>query len=122
MSNFSIKIDLLKLTGAAVVDLQGKTAKKRCVVIPIEDANLFQGAKGVYLDAAAWEAQNPQYGDSHYIKQSLTKEARDKMTDEQKKQIPIIGNVKPIGGAQTAQPFDDSAAPAATSDDDNLPF
>lgn len=34
MANYGIKIDLLKLKGAFMKNLQGKTATKRCIIIP----------------------------------------------------------------------------------------
>ena len=43
MANFSIKTDLLKLKGAFVTNLKGKTATKRCLIIPVDDAGLFIG-------------------------------------------------------------------------------
>lgn len=58
MANFSIKTDLLKLKGAFVTNLKGKTATKRCLIIPVDDAGLFIGEKGVYLNLTAIEMQN----------------------------------------------------------------
>ena len=37
MANFNISIDLTKLPGARVMDIEGKTMTKRCVVIPIDN-------------------------------------------------------------------------------------
>lgn len=102
MSNFSGRINLMKLKNSAVVSINGRTGAKKCVVIPIDDNHLFVSAdennkaKGVYVDFIAWENKSPlQSGDTHGLKQSLPKEAREKMTNEDKKAMPFIGNMKP---------------------------
>lgn len=102
MGNFSGKMNLLKLKNSAVVQIKGNTGTKKCVVIPIEDNHLFVSvdesnkAKGVYVDFIAWENRNSlQSGDTHGLKQSLPKEVREKMSDEDKKAMPFIGNMKP---------------------------
>lgn len=46
MQNFGIKIDLQKLRNAFLRVLKGKTATKRCIVIPIDDnPAIFWGRK-----------------------------------------------------------------------------
>lgn len=103
MSNFGIKLDLLKLKGAAVTELQTPTGVKRCLVIPVDENNIFVGQKGVYLDLCAFEMKNPQYEATHTIKQSLPKAVRDSMTEEQRKALPIVGDLKPLGNNNGAQ-------------------
>lgn len=46
MANYSIKTDLLKLQGAFVTNIKGKTTTKRCLCIPIDGSGLFLGEKG----------------------------------------------------------------------------
>jgi hypothetical protein len=36
MANYNIKSDMLEITGAFVTNIKGKTAVKRCLVIPAE--------------------------------------------------------------------------------------
>ena len=104
MSNFGIKIDLSKLSGASVVELTGRSGvPTKCVVIPVEANHIFVGQKGVYLDLCAFEMKNPQYEATHTIKQSLPKAVRDSMTDEQRKALPIVGDLKPLGNNNGAQ-------------------
>lgn len=102
MSNSSIKVNLLQLQGAFVTNLKGKTATKRCLVIPVDDANLYVGQKGCYLNMTAIEMQNSQYGDTHCIKQNLEKSVYDAMTDEQRRAMPIIGSMRPFEKSQAA--------------------
>lgn len=41
MTNFNGKLNLLKLKRAGVMQIQGRTEVLRCLVIPIEDNNIF---------------------------------------------------------------------------------
>ena len=117
MSNSSIKVNLLQLQGAFVTNLKGKTATKRCLVIPVDDANLYVGQKGCYLNMTAIEMQNSQYGDTHFIKQNLEKSVYDAMTEEQRRAMPIIGSMRPLEKSQAAL---DTTYMVETNDD--LPF
>ena len=94
--NKNIKIDLTAFSGAGIVKLSGKSGQvKKCVVIPIEDNHLYEGEKGIYADFIAWEMkERKENGTTHLLKQSLSKEVRSAMTDEQKKSLPIFGDMK----------------------------
>jgi hypothetical protein len=94
--NYSIKHDLLKLQGAFVTNIQGVTATKRCICIPIDESGLVLGQKGVYLNSIAIEMQDPKYTDTHCIKLDLPKEQREAMTEEQQRALPIIGGLHAI--------------------------
>ncbi len=99
--NFSIKIDMLKLNGAFMRNMTGRTATKRCLIIPVDDNdNIYLGEKGCYLNLTAYEVSNPQYGDTHCVKPDFPREVRERMTDEQRQSIPIIGNMRPIKSQQ----------------------
>lgn len=99
--NFGIKLDLQKLQNAFLRKFTGRTATKTCICIPIEDnPSLFLGEKGCYLNLTANEVENSQYGDTHYVKGDIPKEVYDKMTDEQRRSYPILGNMRPIGPKQ----------------------
>ena len=128
MTNFNGKLNLLKLKRAGVMQILGRTEVLLCVVIPIEDNNIFINTdennrpKAAYLDLTAWELKNPKYEETHMIKQSLSKEIREKMTDDEKKAMPILGGLKPANfeaqnGASTCD------APFAQAQDlSDLPF
>ena len=128
MNSYSGKMNLLKFKNACIVTVQGKTQAKRGVFIPVDDNNLFISAdedlkpKGAYLDFMAWENQQPgKYGDTHSLRQSLAKEVRERMTDEELKAVPYIGNMKPYEIPNAARTVE---APQATVDEgmDDLPF
>ena len=96
MGNFSIKEDLLKLKGSFITNFKGRTETKRCLVIPVDDSGLYVGEKGVYLNLTAIEMENPQFKETHCIKQSLDKEIYEALSEEQRQALPIIGGMKPL--------------------------
>ena len=98
MSNYNLKLDLSKFEGFGKVTLTGKSGQaKRCIVIPIEGNNVFEGEKGTYIDLVCFETPNSEYG-SHMVTLSKTKEEqeREKQTGERIRK-PIVGNLKPFG-------------------------
>ena len=128
MSSYSGKMNLLKFRNACIVSVKGKASTKRGVFIPIDDNNLFISAdenlkpKGAYIDFTAWENQQPgKYGDTHSIRQSLAKEVRERMTDDELKAVPYFGNMKPYTLDNAAKTVE---APSAQVDEglEDLPF
>ena len=93
MSNISIKLNLLNLRAVKRYE-KGQSGPVECLIIPIENNHLFVGEKGVYIDLIAFELRDKKEGskDTHLVKQQLPKEIFEKMTDEQKKSTPILGN------------------------------
>jgi hypothetical protein len=122
-NNYNIRIDLLKLNGAFMRNMTGKTATKRCLIIPVDDnPSVFLGEKGCYLNMVAYETDNQQYGDTHFVRGDLPKELRERMTDEQRKTVPILGNMRPIKPQQMqVQGSVNMDAPGDQQQDD-LPF
>lgn len=111
MGNYSIKANLLKIKGAFVTNLKGKTATRRCLVIDIDESGMFLGEKGCYLNMAAIEMNESRYGDTHVVKVSLAKDVVEKMTEEERKAIPILGGMHPLQSqAQQIQGQLDGAA------------
>ena len=128
MTDFNGKLNLLKLKRDGIMQIQGRTGVLRCLVIPVEDNNIFvttdenNHPKAAYIDLTAWELKNPKYDETHMIKQSLPKEVREKMTDEEKKAIPILGGLKPVI-FESQNAASSCAAPIAqTQNSDDLPF
>lgn len=124
MANFSIKLDLLKVAGAFLTNFKGRTQTKRCLVIPFDDSGMYLGQKGLYLDLTAIELREPQYQDTHCIKQSLPKEVFEQLTDEQKQQLPILGGLRPIERKQEQMNIGNTydAATAGENGYDDVPF
>ena len=113
MGNFNIQVDLTKLPGARVMDVQGKKSTRQCVVIPI-DNNVGTIADGyltmdpqtglpttkffseVKLSMVAIEYKQKKHGISHGLKPSFSQEYQERMTEEQLYNTPWLGTVKPL--------------------------
>lgn len=114
MGNINIKVALTKLEGAKVMDIQGKTRSRKCIVIPIDneigtvtDAYIsrdsaridgqttWKPSKEVYLNLVGMEFREKRYGQSHGIKAAISRDIMNKMSEEEVKATPLIGNVKP---------------------------
>lgn len=78
--NLTGSVNLLKLEKAGIATIKNK----KCVVIPIEENDLYVSmdenlkAKAVYLNVNINERREPsQYGNTHYCKQYLSKQYKD---------------------------------------------
>ena len=93
--NYSLKIDVKKLNKAFVYNIHGKSEKVECICIPTSE--FYKGKNGeLYCNIEAVERKTVgQYGDTHMAKQQLEKSSYSALTEEQKKNIPIIGNMQP---------------------------
>lgn len=101
MTNYGIKIDLLKLRGAFMRNLQGNTMVKRCLIIPVDDVDgIYVGEKGCYLNMTAIAMQEPKYTDTHCIKENLSKEQREAMSEDERNALPILGGMHAIEAKQ----------------------
>lgn len=123
-TNYGIRIDLLKLKGAFMRNLQGRNATKKCIIIPVDECDgMFLGEKGCYLNMTAIEMQNPQYSDTHCIKPDIPKEQREAMTEEQRNAIPILGGLHAIERQPQQMTVSTTiGADAFAPDDEDLPF
>ena len=113
------RINLRQLTHALMTTPKGE----KCIVIPIAPNKLFEGEKGIYLDIVGFEFEDKsdkQYKDTHLLKQSFSKDELAKLSDEEKKAIPILGNARIAGSSHKEAEPKGSDSIAATPDD--LPF
>lgn len=98
MSHYGININLLKLKNTAVIAITSKKTgvEKKCLIIPIEENDLYLSENGAYLGLNAFESSGLRDGKTHLLKQNHTKEVREKMTDDERKNMPVLGDAKPI--------------------------
>lgn len=123
MINFGMKIDLLKLKGAFLRNLQGKTSTKRCIIIPVDDCDgIYLGEKGCYLNMTAIEMQEPKYSNTHCIKPDIPKERREAMNEEEIRNIPILGGMRAIERKPQTMAVTGTFTSDNFADDDDLPF
>jgi len=122
MRTLSINLNLLKFKGAGVISLKGKSGvAKRCLVIPVDDNGLFEGEKGVYANLVAFES-NLTDGKTHLVKPSLKKEVLEAMTEEQRKAIPVLGDIKPFGTVSAEVSNPEGFMVDSSEGSDDLPF
>ncbi|WP_456088429.1 hypothetical protein [Parabacteroides sp.] len=98
MSSYAINLNLLKLKNTAVIDIKSnKTGEiKKCLIIPVVDNDLYQSERGVYIGLNAYEANNLKDEKTHLVKQNHSKEVREKMSEDDRANLPILGDAKPI--------------------------
>lgn len=128
MSNYNLKIALTKLKGAKVMEIQGKTCTKTCVVIPIDneegtvrDSYKIKTDAGpatkyledVQLNLTAFEFREKKFGQTHGIKASFSKQRMESMSEDELRSMPFIGNMKPWSNA-----VEDDDLPAGNEKED----
>lgn len=121
MGNISIDINLRQLKHAVITTKKGA----KCLLIPIESNQLIEGEKGVYLNATGFEIKNKTEGQksTHLVKQSLKKEVYEAMTEEQKKEMPILGNLTVWANDRSEpEPSGREITGATDPESDDLPF
>jgi len=117
MTKLNINLNLSNLISVVRFE-DGETGPVECLIIPIEANHLFRGKSGIYLDMTAFELKEPKDNQTHLIKQSLPKEIYKAQTEEQKRAMPILGNVSSFE-ASTSEPVSSiEPLPAGTK----LPF
>lgn len=130
MANLNLSIDLTKLKGAKVMDVQGEFSTRKCVVIPIDnklgtvcDGYISQTKEGltterffddVKLNLIAVEYRHKRHGISHGLKPAFSREVSERMTEEKVYATPWMGTVKPWN-LTPAQ--DDDDLPAGNNED-----
>ena len=109
-----LKIDCLKFLGAKLFTAKDGT---KHVAIPLEANNIYEGAKGCYLNLAVSERQEvSQYGQTHSVKLDLGKDRKDEKVYVGDGTEHVFESAKPK--AQSAP------APSRAVDDDSetIPF
>lgn len=101
MPNFLLSVNLGKLPGSKCV--KDPATGELCVMIPVEQSDIYINRnQEPILGLVMWERKSP-YGDSHALKQSVSKEKRERMGDAARN-MPFIGNAKPMGGSRMNNP------------------
>lgn len=116
--NYNLKIDYAKLKKVGVAHIQGKTGKVKCVIIPVEENNIFLSEKGgIYQDFSVFATKEEKYGQTHIIKPAMRKEEYERMTEDERKAIPIVGSLSPVKAKQA-----EVKEEAQPDPEDDLPF
>ena len=136
MDNIGASINLRQFVNI-VTDIKGKGGKPvKCIVLPIEANNFITGeeGKGIYVNLIGFpiKERKADKKETHIVKQSFPKEVREKMTEEQTRALPILGNFTdwanvPKGEAEpnTSKDIEVGKEPIAldaNGAEDDLPF
>lgn len=128
MADLDLNLNLRKFKSEVITTKKGT----RCIVIPLIENNLIEGKeggihvnfKGWELDVAKQEVKN-NFKNTHIVKQKLSKDTFDKLTDAQKKELPIFGNVTEYVGTVNNEPVQSETVTPEdfpADDTDSLPF
>lgn len=103
--------------------MSNKPIKIRVSVTKLLKQHIYEGKNGKYLNLVAWPNKTPsQYGDTHSVKQEISREAR-----EAGEQEPYVGNLTLPDDAPPPTPrkvvtTTRQAAAAMDDDSDSIPF
>ena len=126
------KINLAKLNNAVIKEMNGRKGPVKCIIIPIEENNIFCGNNGsAYLSfTCAERPAKSDWGETHTIRPQVSTEKYRSMTKEERMAIPFIGGLSRVefknnynnsNSRGTADYSDD--LPASNPDPtDSLPF
>jgi hypothetical protein len=127
--NYQLKIDIKKLNKAFIYPIQGKTEKIECICIPVTE--FFKGKpdkdgkEPYYCTFEIKEKKSVgQYGDTHFAVQNLEKESYKALSEEQKKNLPILGNLQPskFGNIETVDAVEVKSNNTESLPMDEVPF
>ncbi len=97
--DYNISINIRQFTGAVISNLKFQDGSvKRCAIIPIDEAGLFDGEKGTYINLFAKKLKEQKFGQSHCLRVTYPKDKFISMYPEQKSAIPLVGHMRPVGG------------------------
>ena len=128
-NHLRVSVDPLKMKCGILNIKSPKTGvAKKCLVFPIDDNDFYNkvgdgGKVTVRMTFDVWKNREvSQYGDTHMVKLSHSKEWNESHTDEQKKAEPILGNARPIVLKTIEQVSVPEAEVVPEDYDDQLPF
>lgn len=125
MATIYTKINLAALVHK-VQELKGKDGQPvRCIILPIKQNNLYLAQSGnVYLDTTGYEytPEDSNRKETHIVKQKLSKEKYDQLSEEEKKAMPIIGNHSVFDFQENNNAIESSFQMPEDEEDDDVLF
>lgn len=120
MGNISSSINLAGLNHQLMVK-----GEEEYIIIPLKKNKLTKGKKGgVYLNLIGFpfENKNADSKDTHLVKQSFSKEEREKMTEEEQKAYPLLGNHSVWGQSEPTEAVNTITPETGGIAEGDLPF
>ena len=101
--NLTGSIDLMRLEGVGFKTIKGETCAKRCLVIPVEDNEIFISkdenlrAKAAYYSMGVYQRQSvSEHGATHYAKPVVSKKFADAFPEiAERRRKTYLGDFKP---------------------------
>lgn len=132
-NDFFMSIELTKYKGASVQDLKFNGQPVKCVIIPIEGNAITVMESGRAFANISVKDKNTvdKYGNSHYLRPYYTKEGFKSLSEEDRKNIPFLGNLKPSNYNSAPQNTQTNSAPVGNNNNysqggdsalDDIPF
>lgn len=133
-------LNLAKLSNVGIMTVKGSTTSKKCVVIPIEENDIFIKVENKttkdgepYVDKKfcigieIYECrEKDQFGNTHYMKVSTSKDFINShsQADLDLRNKTYLGNLKTVAipSSNQASTIEAPVAVAAEGEDDELPF
>lgn len=97
MDNFKLRLNLAKLTDTYTSVVNTPKGNKMCVIIPVEENNIYLSERGgILLNATAKKMREMKYNETHSITNNVPIEKYRQMSKDERDRLPIIGGVTPI--------------------------
>jgi len=105
------------------MEVKGKSGDKvKGIFVPLSANRITETEKGgIYLNLVAFEMKEKKDWGTHIVKQSLSKEERSKMSEEDQKSMPILGNLN-IDNTPSETVNNAADGKTFTEESDDLPF
>lgn len=104
------------------MEMKGKSGKPvKGMFVPFEANDIKETEKGgLYFNLVAFPMKEAKDWGTHIVKQSFSKEQREKMSEEEQREKPIIGNLTVDN--TPSETVNDAGAGKTFTPDDDLPF
>lgn len=97
MENFKLRLNFAKLANTYASVVNTPNGNKMCVVIPIEENNIYISERGsILLSATAKKLREVKYNETHSITNNIPIEKYRQMSKDERDRLPIIGGLTPI--------------------------
>lgn len=122
-----VSVNLSRLKHVVKTTKNAKGDDIQVLILPIKENSLYMGEKGsISLNIKAYEMKEPRVDGrkvtTHILKQSLGKEVYSTLTEEEKKELPIIGNVYEWEGDYSVGNIQSKEIDDTVEIDDDMPL
>lgn len=122
-----VSVNLAKLKHVVKTTKNANLEDIEVLILPIKENGLYKGEKGsISLNIKAYELKDPRSEGrkvtTHILKQSLEKDKYASMTEEEKRERPIIGNLFQWEGDYTSEASQSKDIDVSIDIDNDMPL